>query len=324
MQLRQGRASEGPRVGIGGAAQGLDQWVLVHLAGGRQQVGDDGADADAAVAQPYQARFVDPAVLDRDDLAVAVQVVARAVLFGHAGAVQRDDLPFVVEDRRAAAAGRGIALVDQDVGQAVVDDLVVAQRHLFFAAVGVLHDGGVVAGAGLAECAVQHQVALLGQVALAAHVHGPHRHHGQVQRGMGMQEGLGIEGMRHGFLAAPEQVVFVAELDRRVFGEGGEFGGGGYREDMMIGDHQFRRHHEAGGVGGAPRGPVQVADAADRGCVQVARQQVIAGQQVVAADIALERQIGAFARGGGDHGATPREMLGAVQLAGGFGSIALA
>ena len=57
----------------------------------------------------------------------------------HAGVVQRDDLPLVVEHRRAGGARLGVGGVVQ-VAVGDVDDLVLAQRDLLLLAARVLHD----------------------------------------------------------------------------------------------------------------------------------------------------------------------------------------
>jgi len=137
--------------------------------------------------------------------------------------VKRDHLPLVVEHRRAAASLRRVALVDQDIGQIVVDDFIVAQRDLLFLAVGVLNDGRVVARARLSQPAIQDEVALVAQIAQAGHIARANGDQGQVQRLRGVQEGFRVQRMDHRLAQLAERVVFVAELDAGIIGQRGEF-----------------------------------------------------------------------------------------------------
>ena len=211
-----------------------------HGAFRSEQVLHEGADTHPAIAQPDDARLVYPPVFDLDHLVVLVKVIAGRIGLGNPRTVKRDHLPFVVEHRRAAASLRRVTFVDQDIRQIVVDDFVVAQRDLFFLAIGVLNDGRVVARARLSQPAIQDEVALVTQMAQAGQVAWTDGDQGQVKRLRGVQERFWVQRMDHRVAQPSLQVVFVAELDGGVISQRCKFGDIGHGEHMVIGHHEFR------------------------------------------------------------------------------------
>src|SRR4051812_18044973 len=205
----------------------------------------DCADPHPPGFQPDDKRLLDSALDDGDDFVILVQVIALLILFRDASAMQRDQLPLIVEDRSATAALRCIALVNDDVSEAVVDDLIAPDGDLLLLPVGVLDDGRRIPRSGFSKISVQYQVALLAELVMSADVGWPNCDQGEVEILEAMKKRSGIERMNNRIFERPIDVEFIVEFDRGVVRHSTKPDWVVDRKDMIVGHHDIGGDHEA-------------------------------------------------------------------------------
>ena len=201
----------------------------------------DAADADA---------FVDPA--------------AELGVLGcwDAGVVERDDLPLIVEHRRAGRARFGVCLVVQKHVEHI-DDAVVAQSDLLLLAAWMLNDRDEVARDRLSFRRDQTVEAERPQDVVAP----LDRHEREVELLVRQEEAGRVERHQHRLQRPAVDPVLVVELDRaarrrrRV------------RQDMVVGQQQPRRDERARAVADQPSPVVANVDPPDRSRSTLARLQ---------------------------------------------------
>jgi hypothetical protein len=203
--------------------------------------------------------------------------------------VDGDEIPLVVEHRRARRAALGvggvvdeIAAHDREAPGVEGDDPVLANHHLLGAAAGMLDDRDIFARNALAALRDQRQHAEIGD-RRAVMRHRRDRDDGEIERGVGIEGLRRHEGEDPAALLdeiAVELVVEFGEAAARRFGVG---------QNMVVGQQQAGRDQEAGGVVRRAVAEAQRLDPADRpGRLQPAQEEIDA-DDVARADQALER-----------------------------------
>ena len=238
----------------------------------------------------------DPFVEEVAELGVAVRA--------DAGVVQRDDLPLVVEHRRARRAGFGVGFVVEELLEHV-DDPVFPQGDLLLATLRVLDDRDEVADDRLAFGADQPAEPEGAQLVGGRF----HRHEREVETFVGDEEAVRVEAERPHRPGQAVHPVLVVELDEA------EPRGPGVRQHVVVGEQQFRRHQRAGAVPGEPAALVPDVHPADGGRSRHAAFEVTHAEQVVGEDDPFEDRARGGHRGrvaGGDRRGADRPHVGVV------------
>src|SRR5262249_38257769 len=132
------------------------------------------ADTCASVIQPDDAISVDASIDRFDHLALFIYVLSGRIFLCFSRAMQRNDLPLVVEHRCATAAGRCVALLNKKIRTIEINDVVLSDSDLLLVALRMLNDRCEVPNTRLAEISVEDQISLAAQLISARAVGGLH------------------------------------------------------------------------------------------------------------------------------------------------------